>query len=188
MYENDDDPLLRRSDLRRLYWHYWRIFLIVGLCVSCGALAWFLVTTSHFVSTHGGPSFQATSTAEAQQNNMVATRINAPSSGALAVAQRYYAAIRSQDYAEAYTNLTANATYNGKSISQAAFIQQAKALDKKDGIVTHFTVRGNSVDPDTVEVQVTRQHGRSYSVSLECVPDDFGNLDGTWHIVSFNEI
>lgn len=183
MYNDDNDPVIRRSDVRTYLWR--RAGISLTLALVC--FASLLIVMGHTANTQG-KSQNATFTAEAQQDGTTAAQISGYSSGAQAVVQSYYVSISAQDYAAAYTNLTANATYNGKSISQAAFIQQAKARDKKDGIVTHFTVSSDGADPDAVEVQVTRQHGQSYSVSLECAPDNIGDLDGTWHIMSFDEI
>jgi hypothetical protein len=183
MYD-DDDPPIRRSDLRCYLRRYLVIYLLVGSVVSCGAITWLQFSINH--DSHELDASWATSTAVSQQ---VATQevnqTNQSDAGVLAVAQNYYSAISSQDYVSAYGDLS-SATYNGKQISQAAFIQRARAIDTKDGRVTNFQVSGSAYNP-VATVQVTRKDGRTYSVTLDCTPIS-SEMNGPWAIVSFSDI
>ena len=107
-----------------------------------------------------------------------------------AVAQQYYDALKSQDYAMAYSYLDPNIefTLQGRSqqITQQAYTQAAQAYDATKGKVSDFSITyvdikylttGNTAD---VTVQVTR-NGNAYEVNLKLRQE--GN---DWKIVSFD--
>src|SRR6266699_3537668 len=107
-----------------------------------------------------------------------------------AVAQQYYDALKSQDYAMAYSYLdpTIEITFQGGSqqITQQAYTQAAQAYDATKGKVSDFSITyvdikylttGNTAD---VTVQVTR-NGNAYEVNLKLRQE--GN---DWKIVSFD--
>ena len=108
------------------------------------------------------------------------------------VAKQYYNAIKSQDYARAYSYLDPNneITFGGRSqqITQQAFTQAAQAYDATKGKVSDFSI--TSVDlnySDTgntghVTVRVTR-NGNAYEVHLELRQE--GN---DWKIISFDDL
>src|SRR6266567_9418655 len=108
-----------------------------------------------------------------------------------AVAQQYYDALKSQDYAMAYSYLDPNIefTLQGRSqqITQQAYTQAAQAYDATKGKVSDFSITyvdikylttGNTAD---VTVQVTR-NGNAYEVNLKLQQE--GN---DWKIVSIDK-
>jgi Domain of unknown function (DUF4878) len=108
------------------------------------------------------------------------------------VVQQYYDAIKSQDYAMAYSYLdpTIEITFQGGSqqITQQAYTQAAQAYDAIKGKVSDFSITyvginsssstGNTAD---VTVQVTR-NGNAYEVNLKLRQE--GN---DWKIVSIDQ-
>jgi hypothetical protein len=92
------------------------------------------------------------------------------------VAQQYYDAIKSQDYALAYSYLDPNIeiTFQGRSqqITQQAFTQAAQAYDATKGKVRDFSITSVDFNYSTstgntghVTVRVTR-NGNAYDVHL----------------------
>jgi hypothetical protein len=190
MFNNDDDMYYGNyddnrpvtwGDVRRTRWRRFWISLIIGLIVlSC---VWISTQSELNQITQKQNTSHATETAVNQQE---ATRQSQPNPGPFTIAQAYYTAISNQNYTSAYEDLTADATYNNKHISQADFVKLAKNKDAKDGPVTNFKVDGGAFSP-TMNVEVTRKNGNSYTVSLDCMPMQ-ADMDGPWKIRSFDSI
>jgi hypothetical protein len=101
--------------------------------------------------------------------------------GSAIATDQYYAAIKGQDYARAYTYL---GPHLKTVFSQEAFIQIAQQRDAVEGKVTGFSFSGIPTgDPATVDVSVTRMNGTSYTVHLELQQEG-----GAWVISAFDRI
>lgn len=95
--------------------------------------------------------------------------------------EQYYIAIRSQDYAKAYTYLGSGVQAR---LSQQAFTQQAQQQDEALGRMTRYTQDNLPIgDPATITETVTRAHGVTYMVHL-----DLRQEAGAWKITSFDRI
>ena len=93
----------------------------------------------------------------------------------------YYSAIKTQDYATAYTYLGANVK---ATLSQEAFTQTTQRQDATAGHVNRFGfLNVPTGDPATVTLTVTRTNGASYTVNLELRQEG-----GTWKITAFDRI
>lgn len=94
---------------------------------------------------------------------------------------QYYSAIKSQDYARAYTYLGSDLK---AVLSQEAFIQTAQQNDVAAGKVSRFAFSTIPVgDPATVTLTVTRANGTSYTVHLQLRQEG-----GVWKIAAFDRI
>jgi hypothetical protein len=114
-------------------------------------------------------------------------------SPAKAVSQQYYDAIKSQDYAGAYSNLDSNIklTFHGQTqqINQQLFTQAALGYDQVKGKVSSYSITSVNISSSTstgntadVTVNVTRNN-KSYDVHLQLQQE--GN---NWKIVSFDSL
>lgn len=115
---------------------------------------------------------------------------NSPAKG---VSQQYYDAIKSQDYAKAYSYLdpSIKLTFQGQSqqINEQLFAQVGQAYDQAKGKVSNDSVTGVNLNSSTstgntadVTVSVTRNN-KSYDVHLQLKQE--GN---DWKIVAFDNI
>jgi hypothetical protein len=97
------------------------------------------------------------------------------------VTDRYYSAIKTQDYATAYAFLGANVK---AGLSQEAFTHTAQQQDATAGRVNRFGfLNVPTGDPATVSLTVTRTTGASYTVHLEVRHEG-----GVWNITAFDRI
>ncbi len=137
--------------------------LIVG---TCGAAIYFAGQTAHTFSSNLHATVVASETSPQEE------------------AQNYYLAISVQDYTGAYYYLASTITQSdGTRLTQAAFTQQAQALDTSDGQVTNYTSTADPNDASKVTVQVTRSGGKSYTVHLAFTQGSY-----QWTISSFDSI
>jgi hypothetical protein len=110
--------------------------------------------------------------------------------GATDAVNKYYTAIKNQDYATAYQYLDPNLKTNqgGLSVTQDLFIQAGQLVDEEKGQVTNYTITStslnstNGVNTGSFTVHVTRT-GTSYDVHLRLRQE--GN---DWKIISFDTI
>ncbi len=117
------------------------------------------------------------STIQAAGIGMVARPFARPS----IVADQYYTAVRSQDYARAYSYLAPTLT---ASLSQPAFIQQAQARDATEGTVSSYSLAPDLPNnPQRVNVTVNRSMAGTYTAHLEV-----RQQGKAWQIVSFDRI
>ena len=110
-------------------------------------------------------------------------------SPAKAVSQQYYDAIKSQDYAKAYSYVdpNINITFQGQSqpISEQLFAQAAQGYDLAKGNVRDYSIGGVNLSSSSsadVTVTVTRK-GNPYDVHLQLKQE--GN---DWKIVAFDSL
>ncbi len=114
-------------------------------------------------------------------------------SPATAVSQQYYNAIKSQDYAKAYSYLdpTIKLTSQGQTqqINEQLFTQSAQAYDQAKGKVSDYSITGINISSSTdtgntanATVRVTRNNNSS-DVHLQLRQE--GN---DWKIVGFDSI
>jgi hypothetical protein len=97
------------------------------------------------------------------------------------IPERYYLNIMSGDYTTASTYLDRNATIDGQSVDQQAFIRLAKAADAHYGTVRGITF---NIESDATHVTATVSRGsRNYDVHLVLQQEN-----GTWKIVSADGI
>lgn len=135
------------------------------------------------VSACGASIYFAARSAQTFSNNLRATEI-AGETSPQEQAQNYYLAISVQDYTGAFVYLAPNFTQkDGSTLTQAAFTQQAQALDSSEGTVTTYTATADPNDSTKVTVQVTRTGGQSYTVHLTFTQGSF-----EWLISSFDNI
>lgn len=101
--------------------------------------------------------------------------------GPTIASDQYYTAIKSQDYARAYSFLGSHL----KTVhSQQAFTQLAQQQDAVTGKVTHYTyAKTPTGDPATVILTVTRANGTNYTVHLQMQQEA-----GTWKVTAFDRI
>jgi NTF2-like N-terminal transpeptidase domain len=105
------------------------------------------------------------------------------------VANKYYTAIQSQDYATAYSYLDASSiTFNNQNLTQSLYTQAAQAVDAQKGKVTSYSITSsnintsNGVNTATFTVSVTR-NGSPYDVHLKLQQEG-----SNWKIVSIDNI
>jgi len=105
------------------------------------------------------------------------------------VANKYYTAIQSQDYATAYSYLDASSiTFNNQSLTQSLYTQAAQAVDAQKGKVTSYSITStnlntsNGVNTASCTISVTR-NGSPYDVHLKLQQE--GN---DWKIVSIDNV
>ena len=120
---------------------------------------------------------------------IVAVVNNSP---AKTVTQQYYDAVKSQNYAQAYSYLDIQTlTVNGQQqqATQALYTQIAQAIDQQVGKVTDYTITGvelgsstSSGSLATVTVNVTR-NGKTQEVHLQLKQE--GN---DWKIISIDHL
>jgi hypothetical protein len=114
-------------------------------------------------------------------------------SPAKTVSQQYYDAIKSQDYAKAYSYVdpNINITFQGQSqpISEQLFAQAAQGYDLAKGNVRDYSIGGVNLSSSSsagnnanVTVTVTRK-GNPYDVHLQLKQE--GN---DWKIVAFDSL
>jgi hypothetical protein len=109
-------------------------------------------------------------------------------SPASVAAEQYYAAIKNQQYAVAYSHLDTQLTYNGALMSQDGYTQAAMRLDETAGKVIDYSISNVSTSWNfgqniaRATVHVTRAH-QSYDVHLAM------KLEGySYKITSFDGI
>jgi hypothetical protein len=106
------------------------------------------------------------------------------SSGTQFTVQQYYTAIKSQDYATAYSYLESNlTTTNGQTLTQQLFTQAAMARDTSSGQVTNFTVTADPNDSTKFTVSVTRGTSAPYTVNIQVLM-----VGSDWKISSYDGI
>jgi len=108
---------------------------------------------------------------------------------AMAIATQYYDAVKSQDYASAFTYLDPQGiTVGGHSLTQSRYIQAARTIDAQKGVVSSYSIAStainstNGVNTAAFTVSVTRRE-QSYAVHLQLRQEDSG-----WKIVSIDNI
>ena len=96
-------------------------------------------------------------------------------------ADQYYSAIKSQDYATAYSYLGSRLK---TVLSQQDFTRSAQHNDAVSGKVTGFSFSGVPAgNPAIVDVTVTRMNGNTYTVHLE-----WRQEGGGWKITALDRI
>lgn len=150
------------------------ILLVGGGC--CAAISFGVLKGSQAVNS-AVQSLNATATVDEQ--TAIADEPSPQSQ-----AEDYYTAIESQDYSYAYDDLSSNFKLaDGTTLTVTQFTQKAEALDSSEGVVTDFTATPDSSSQTKVDVQVTRQSGKTYTAHLTFVQGDF-----EWDISSFDTI
>ncbi len=99
---------------------------------------------------------------------------------------KYYNAVKSQNYTSAYSYLDTNLTAsNGQPLTQDLYMTAAQGLDTAKGTVSSFSIGNISVTNDTasVTVSVKRANAAAYDVRLQ-----LRQVNGTWKITSFDNI
>ena len=113
-------------------------------------------------------------------------------SPAKAASQHYYDAIKSQDYATAYSYLdpTLTLTIQGQSqkISPQNFTQVAQAYDSQKGKVSNYSITSVSLNSstdtgNTADITVSVTRNTTYDVHLQLKQE--GN---DWKVVSFDSL
>ncbi len=102
-------------------------------------------------------------------------------------ADNYYSALKSKDYAKAYSYVDpAQFKLNGESVTQEQFQTKAEAVDTQRGMITTSSSgNGDYTQSDSVtETMTVTRSGKPYIVQL--VLKDMGN--NTWKIVSADGI
>jgi len=101
--------------------------------------------------------------------------------GPTIASDQYYTAIRTQDYARAYTYLGSHVK---AEFSQETFTQAAQQQDAAEGRVMRYAYTNVPIgDPATVHLTVTRAQGTSYTVNLEMRWEA-----GMWKVTAFDRI
>lgn len=100
------------------------------------------------------------------------------------VVNHYYAALENQDYAAAFECLDFSAGFPfGTAITQAEFVEKARAYDAEHGRVVNYVLRGVQAQPSyrVYFIKVTRVDGRAYRTRLR-----LAKRAGEWKIVGFD--
>lgn len=130
----------------------WVVLIVVGLvCIICGTLLAL------------GVGFLASNYGQTHATDM------------------YYSALKTQDYAAAYSYLGPDVK---AKLSKEAFTQRALLKDATEGRVTRFSFSNFPTgDPAHVILTVTRASGTSYTVHLELRQEG-----GVWKVAAFDGI
>ena len=96
------------------------------------------------------------------------------------VTAHYYEAIQNQYYAAAYADLDNQATLNGQSLGEQAFINLAKAADAQRGALFSYGLLRQAGDGTQLNASL-RRGDRSYTVHLQLQP-----VGNRWKIISLD--
>jgi hypothetical protein len=110
--------------------------------------------------------------------------------GATDAVNKYYTAIKTQDYATAYQYLDSNmrTSVSDLPLTQDLFTRAGQGLDRIEGQVTKYTITStslkstNGVNTGTFTISVTRG-GTSYDVHLQLKQEG-----DNWKIISYDHI